>query len=99
MNHKLLCSAILLAALIGFPFLLQWLSKIDTDRGILWLFIHQLYYLPFSWLDKPFYAPDSDIGYWVRLPARILAALVYATLFVRLKIFFSNREQKQNRTF
>ena len=73
----------------------------DTERGLLWLLLHQLYYAPFgTWIAEPFFTPDSDVGYWVRPLGRALAAAFYAAAFLgaRAAILVIGRRVTQSRT-
>jgi hypothetical protein len=70
-----------LVTLAGWPILFELLFHVDEDHGLIWLFLHQLYYMPFGWLGTPFIIPDSDVSFWVQWPGRILALGVYIGLF------------------
>jgi hypothetical protein len=49
----------------------------------LWLLLYQFYYLPFgSWMGPPFFVPDSELSFIVRLPGAILAAVCYVLAYV-----------------
>src|SRR5690242_2696297 len=67
--------------------LLAWLAFIwalglsDRAHGLLWLVSNQLYYQPYSWLGAPYFVYESDIGFWVQWPGRIVAAIAYTGLF------------------
>ena len=79
----------IIVTIVLFPFLMEWLSELDNNRAMIWFLFHQLYHLPFgSWLGEPFYKPDSDVSYWVQIPWRFLAPVVYVTIYfflIRLK--------------
>jgi len=50
---------------------------------MLWLLLYQIYYLPLgTWISEPFFVPDSDISFQVRLPGAILAAIVYSLVYI-----------------
>jgi hypothetical protein len=73
----------------------------DTERGLLWLLLHQLYYAPFgTWIAEPFFTPDSDVGYWVRPLGRVLAAVFYAAAIfgARAAILSVGRRVARSRT-
>lgn len=60
------------------PFLLERLAWLMPNIALVWFLPHQLYYLPLSGLGEPFFIADSDVGFWVQWPGRILTAVVYA---------------------
>lgn len=78
---------IALAVIIVFlPFVFALMRDVDSDRGLIWFLFHQLYYLPLgSWLGEPFFKPDSEVVFWVKIPGRILMPLIYIGLFVSIK--------------
>ncbi len=59
------------------------LYTLDTARGLIWLLLHQLYYAPFgTWLEEPFFTPDTDVSYWVQPLGRVLTATCYAAVLL-----------------
>lgn len=92
---------ILTLILFFLPGLLNFLQNYDNDRGLLWLFLHQLYYGALgSWVGKPFFQQNSDIGFDVLLPGRFLTGFVY--LFVlgalySLYCFYKRRKRLSKR--
>lgn len=63
------------------------LYSFDSGRGLIWFFLHQLYYAPFgTWLHEPFFAPDSEVGFWVQPLGRILSAAAYAFLLCGARV-------------
>jgi hypothetical protein len=73
---------ITLVVILLWPALFYILGNLDRDRGMLWLLLSQMYYLPLgSWIGQPFFAPDSELSYVVRAPGVILASLVYAAMY------------------
>jgi hypothetical protein len=73
--------------IILFPLPFKILSDLDHSYGLLWFFIHQLYYQPYAGLlQEPFFIPDSDIGFFVEIPGRIIAPLGYITIFFLYKL-------------
>jgi hypothetical protein len=56
------------------------------DGGLIWFFLHQLYYAPFgTWIHEPFFDPDSEVGFWVQPMGRILAAVAYVFALLVLR--------------
>lgn len=87
-HYKLfICGIIIILAI---PFVLDLLCKIDSSRGLIWFFMHQLYYVPLgSWVGKPFFTPDSEVYYFVNWPGRILTAVFYVVVLVFSKFAYS----------
>ena len=78
--------ALLVAILVG-PTVFAWLSELDAARGSIWLALHQIYYLPFSWVGPPLFTPDSDAGVLAQPTGRAFAAFFYVLwfyIFVRI---------------
>jgi hypothetical protein len=78
---------VLPAALFG-------LYSMGVEGGLIWFFLHQLYYAPLgTWLDEPFFLPDSEVGFWVQPIGRVLTAVFYAGLLVggRAAVLSRNR--------
>jgi len=69
--------AIITVCVTLFPFVLELLTWLTPDIGLIWFFFHQLYYLPLSEVGQPFFVPDSEVGFWVQWPGRVLAVVVY----------------------
>ena len=75
--------------LLVLPAALFGLYSIDDETGLIWLFLHQLYYAPFgTWLRQLFFVPDSDVGFWVQPIGRVLTAASYALVLFGLRAAF-----------
>jgi hypothetical protein len=59
---------LLLAFILLLPLLFWLLADVDSERGLVWLLFHQVYYAPLSWLGSPFFVPDGDLGFWAKWP-------------------------------
>jgi hypothetical protein len=70
-----------LFVLIAWPAFFAWLSEAEEALGLIWFMLHQVYYLPFSWLGPPLFTPDPEVGFWVQPTGRALAVFVYVLLF------------------
>lgn len=44
--------------------------------------LHQGYYSLIGWIGEPFFKPDSEIMFVVKISGRILAVVVYSLLLV-----------------
>jgi hypothetical protein len=45
------------------PAALFLLYSTDTEGGLMWFFLHQLYTHPFgTWIHEPFFDPVSEVG-------------------------------------
>jgi hypothetical protein len=74
---------ITLLVILLWPALFYILGNLDRDRGMLWLLLFQMYYLPCgSWIGQPFFVPDSELSYVVRVPGAILTSVVYAAAYL-----------------
>jgi hypothetical protein len=71
---------IVLAGFLLLPLILWALYNVDRQAGLIWFFLHQIYYAPLSWLGQPFFHNDSEVGFWVLPLGRLLTAVVYALL-------------------
>jgi hypothetical protein len=71
----------ILVVLMAWPAFFSWLSELDAEHGLIWFVLHQVYYLPFSWLGPPLFGPDPEVGFWVEPTGRALALFVYVLLF------------------
>lgn len=79
------------------PSLLVALYTIDLGFGLIFLFVHQLYYMPLaSWIGEPFFLSDSDVMFWVTWPGRFLTAILYTCLIVLAKLVFELVKNKRN---
>ena len=72
---------LILAALIGWPAFFGWLSRFADGPGLIWFMLHQIYYLPLSWLGSPLFEPDSEVGFSVQPTGRALTLFVYVLVF------------------
>jgi hypothetical protein len=70
-----------LVAIIVWPAFLTRVSELDQARESIWLALHQLYYLPFSWVGPPLFTPDSDVGLSVHPTGRAFAVFFYVLWF------------------
>lgn len=85
--------------LVLIPWALNFFQYYDKKRGLLWLFFHQIYYAPLgSWIREPFFKFDSDIGFEVLFPGRILTGLVYFSLLMFFYYLYRlhRRKNKEN---
>jgi hypothetical protein len=74
---------IALLVILLWPGLFYALMHLIPSLGMLWLLLYQIYYLPLgTWISQPFFVPDSDISFQVRLPGAILAAIVYSLVYI-----------------
>ena len=74
---------ITLLVILLWPAVFHLLINFDRDRGMLWLLLYQLYYLPLgSWMGQPFFVPDSELSYVVRVPGVILTVVVYTGAYL-----------------
>jgi len=73
--------------LLVFPFIFLGLMNIDGERGLIWLLIHQMYYLPLSWIGEPFFKFDSEVSFFVSYLGRIFTAVFYLLLILLLTKF------------
>ncbi len=74
---------IALLVILLWPVLFYALMQLIPSLGMLWLLLYQIYYLPLgTWMSQPFFVPDSDISFQVRLPGVILAAIVYSVVYI-----------------
>jgi len=71
----------ILVVIIGWPAFFTWLFELDEARGSSWLTLHQLYYLPFSWVGPPLFTLDSDAGVLIQPTGRAFAAFFYVLWF------------------
>ena len=71
----------ILVLLLAWPTFFCWLSEADAGRGSIWQLLLQLYYLPFSWVGPPLFAPDSEVGFQVQPTGRAFAVFFYVLLF------------------
>ena len=68
---------------LSLPAALYALSVWDGNRGLIWFWLHQIYYMPFgAWLGQPFFAPDAEVYFWARPLGRVVAAVGYAAILV-----------------
>jgi hypothetical protein len=78
---------VLVALWLVLPAALFALYSNDVDGGLVWFFLHQLYYAPFgTWIREPFFTPDSEVGFWAQPMGRILAAVVYLFALLLLRV-------------
>ena len=79
-----------LGILIIFPYLVMALMSLDEPRGMIYLLLHQFYYLPLSWLGEPFYKLNADISYSVLVAGRVTSAIFYFIMWL-VVVKFINR--------
>ncbi len=82
-------------ALIAYPFGMQWLTDLDRPRGLLWFYLHQLYYTPVAWVGNPFFVPDSEVGFWVQPLGRMLTTVLYLALTMFGKRLWNFRKDRR----
>jgi hypothetical protein len=71
----------ILGLILAWPGFFTWLSEVDEERGSFWLALHQVYYLPFSWVGPPLFTLDSDVGVLIQPTGRAFAAFFYVLWF------------------
>jgi hypothetical protein len=76
------------------PFVLWALYSIDPLVPLLWFFVHQIYYMPFSILGAPFFRSDSEVGFWVLPLGRLLAGVCYALIVITIFTIVRQRHRK-----
>ena len=79
-SHRML----ILSFVLVFPFIFLGLMNLDGNRGLVWFFIHQMYYLPLSWIGEPFFQLDSEVSFFVSYLGRIFTAVCYLLLIIIL---------------
>ena|SRR6185503_4101200 len=84
----------LLAVVLLWPLFFWLIADVDFERGLVWLAFHHVYYMPLSWLGSPFFVPDGDLGFWVKWPGRVRAAIVYAAVFFAVVLFIDRRRRR-----
>jgi len=67
--------------LVAWPVFFAWLSEADEGRSAIWSTLHQVYYLPFSWVGPPLFQSDSEAGLVVQPTGRAFAVFFYVLLF------------------
>ena len=67
--------------LVAWPVFFAWLSEVDEGRRATWSTLHQVYYLPFSWVGPPLFQADSAVGLVVQPTGRAFAVFFYVLLF------------------
>ena len=79
---------------LGLGFIVFWpavfyaLECIDSDRGLIWFYLQQLYYWPIgSWLKEPFFQYDSEIGFLVKPMGRVITAFAYSLVLLCVVAF------------
>ena len=70
----------ILVVIVAWPAFFTWLAELDEGRGF-WLALHQVYYLPFSWVGPPLFTPDSDGAVLVHPTGRAFAVFFYVLWF------------------
>jgi hypothetical protein len=67
--------------------------------NLIFFSLHLLYYAPLgSWLGLPFFKPDSELVFAVLWPGRVLAAFVYAAVWIGFfRLFRAGGRQDENR--
>jgi len=71
----------ILVAILAWPAFFAWLSELDRERESIWLALHRVYYLPFSWIGPPLFTADSDVGVSIQPTGRAFAVFVYVLWF------------------
>ena len=70
----------ILVAVIGWPAFFARLSRAEAARDSIWFMLHQIYYLPLSWLGPPLFTSDGE-SFSVQPTGRALTVFVYVGLF------------------
>ena len=70
-----------LVVIVAWPAFFTWLAEADEARASFWFALHQVYYLPFSWVGPPLFTPDADAGVLVHPTGRAFAAFFYVLWF------------------
>jgi len=67
------------------------------NLGLIGLFFDGLYYLPLgSWMQEPFFKPDSELGFIVLWPGRFLTGIIYTFILLilsSLNIYLTNKKK------
>jgi hypothetical protein len=71
----------ILVVIVAWPAFFTWLSGLDEERRSFWLMLHEIYYLPFSWVGPPLFTPDSNVGVLVHPTGRAFAVFFYVLWF------------------
>jgi hypothetical protein len=86
----------ILAVLLAWPALFQWLAIANYNGpALIWFVLHQIYYLPLSWVGPPFFVADSEVQFFVQWPARMLTALIYGLLFWAVALVLDRRSKRK----
>jgi hypothetical protein len=81
MTRAVVIRLVILVGILAWPAFFAWLTEHDGERGSTWLTLHQVYYLPFSWVGAPLFAADPDGGFVVQPTGRAFAAFFYVLWF------------------
>lgn len=81
MSRAIAIRLAILVAILAWPAFFRWLSELDEERSSIWLALHQVYYLPFSWVGPPLFTPDSGAGVLVHPTGRAFAVFFYVLWF------------------
>jgi hypothetical protein len=71
----------ILVVLVAWPPLFTWLADVDAGRGSIWLALHRVYYLPFSWVGPPMFDSGAAAGLSVHPTGRAFAVFAYVLVF------------------
>jgi hypothetical protein len=71
----------ILVVLIAWPAFFAWLARVDLEHGPIWMFFHQIYYLPVSWIGSPMFSTEGDLGFSIHPTARAATLFMYVLVF------------------
>ena len=72
---------IILIAIIVIPWLASTLGYIDHGRRMVWLIVENIFYLPLTILEEPFFRP-TEIGWLATIYGKLLGTLMYSAILV-----------------
>lgn len=68
-----------LTTLVFLPWIFGLLALLDSNHGLLWIFLETIFYLPIYWLNEPFFN-NTEIGWIVTSTGKILGTILYIAL-------------------
>ncbi|MFV1985251.1 MAG: hypothetical protein ACC657_17010 [Thiohalomonadales bacterium] len=66
--------------IIAIPFV-SWSIFTFSSWELVPFIIQQIYYIPLSWLGKPFFLPSQEVGFWVTGYGRGLGVIIYSLFY------------------
>jgi hypothetical protein len=89
---------VVVLVVVLWPFFFDWLAQVNINGpGLIWFLLHQLYYVPLSWVGPPFFVPDPEVQFFVQTSGRLLAAVVYVGLFLGIVMLVDSRRSRRAR--